>query len=174
MKDPTPNAPSNPVAKIETTTPNWIRPYITETREISYGGQTYSYLIINEEEFGKKVSLPKTFASYSKEGLISISSNYPERYRELGLTHEIRERTEHQDESGCCLVCLKIELEDLEKTELDKKEYIQFRLGFFEDLINYYDEKERTEYENNLLENLIQSKNYLIEVLGRISIKDNI
>ncbi|MEI7513003.1 MAG: hypothetical protein WCJ74_00075 [bacterium] len=168
IKDPTPNTLSNPVVKIETTKPNWIEKFVIDTREVTHEGKTYSYLVVNEEEFGKKVSIPKTFASYSKEGLISISSNYPEKYRELGLTHEIREHNEHTGENGCCLVCLKTELEDLEKTELDKKEYIQFRLGFFEDLVNYYDEKERAEYENNLLENLIQSKNYLIEVLSSI------
>ena len=168
MKNPTPNTIANPVTKIETTKPSWIEEFVIETRDVTHEGQTYSYLVVNEEEFGKKFKIPKTFASYSEQGLISISSNYPEQYKELGITHEIREHNEHKGENGCCLACLKTELEDLEKTELDKKEYIQFRLGFFEHLVNYYSEKTRAGNEDAILANLTQSRNYLIDILGQL------
>ena len=168
MKDPNPNTIGNPIVKIETIIPSWAKQYIEEIRELGHDGITYTYLVIKEDELGKVANVPKTFASYSKEGLISVSSNYPEQYRELGLAHEIREHNEHKGEKGCCLICLKSELQDLEKTELNKKEYVQFRLEFFNDLVSFYEGKSRDVGEDSLLENLVMSRDYLIEVLNTL------
>ena len=170
MQDPNQDqeqqVPNNEGKRIETIIPTWIEPYVIEVKELKYGDVVYTYIVV-DAEISKRMTTPRIFTIF-RGGVMAVSSNYPEEYREIGLIHEIREFTELQGEGEmACLDALKAELETMGKAGIEPEKYNRFRLEFFEGLIAYYEGKERDEIEDEFLKKIRHSYEHLKGLLSK-------
>jgi hypothetical protein len=122
---------------ISTKVPEWATPFVIGRATLCYDGKEYEYLIISSA--AQKIGTPALFAMYIS-GAMGVSDTYPEKYRELGLIHEIMEMGyESPIPETACVESLKKELQLAESQGIDMLEYVAFRTRFFSGLIEYYE-----------------------------------
>ncbi len=145
---------------MKTTTPSWIEPYITSYATLTLDGEEHTYAIIDRHSLSRKHNVPEVFAICSAEGVIAISDTYPEEYRELGITHEIKEFLDEDKCDHVCVRALQQELQLAKDKGLDMRKYVEFRISFFRQIVWYY-ERALTETPG-MLEKLRLSYSYLL------------
>lgn len=145
-------------------TPEWLKPYVIEVKEFAFENEVFPYAVISSD-LGSAHN-PPPFFTIIKNSFLGINDSYPEHLRTLGLIHEILEARGEQDEYSCYRALCE-ELRLAEEGGFDMKEYIPFRIRFFEGTIAHYENKEeRTEYEDALLVRLGHSHNHLLTLQG--------
>ncbi|MDA8611485.1 hypothetical protein N9L18_01305 [Candidatus Pacebacteria bacterium] len=144
---------------IKTLIPDWLEPFVLRTATLKFEGVTYEYAIVRTD-FSETAGCPEMFTTYS-EGLLAVSDAYPDKIREIGLIHEIIEDPDRSTDKHDCVNTLKRELEMAKEQGLDIPEYTRFRTQFFDDMVLYYEKKERTEKEDFILAKLRYSQRHL-------------
>jgi len=143
--------------------PNYLVRYVKGTRTLQHKGKTYCYFVVSAA-FGVDNNAPRVFTICTKDDhILMISDEYPEEYRELGLIHEIIEYIDFAEKTGehVCKKALQAELLLAEKQVSDFSEYKTFRLGFFEAMVEYYENKDRTPEEDQTLKGMKHSLEHL-------------
>jgi hypothetical protein len=151
---------------IETKIPENFEEFVLEKGKLKLDDQEYTYAVMDQEglkgKFGDRI--PVMFASGDR-GMISISENYPEEYRELGLKHEIYEFfTCDSNKPTCCLESLKKELVIAKEEVGNIAEYVTFRRKFFGDLITFYEGQPDWDGKEQFLNKLRLSFDYLCDL----------
>lgn len=138
--------------------------HLIELLEVVYADRVYIYALVSSE-LAKKQGAPAVF-TIMKGGVIAISDTYPEKWRNLGLIHEIMD-SNGRLHAHSCVESLKTELEMAEYFRFDMEAYTAFRLKFFTDLIAFYKKSPDFEGRSGLIHRLEHSKRHLenLEVL---------
>lgn len=147
---------------IESKIPNWQGVPVVGAGELTFNGNTYKYCVLNTGAFLK-------LATICKDGVLAVSADYPEKYRELALIHELIEFTSWQGadrKRDCsCLAALRQELSIAQNRGIDMDEYIRLRLEFFEGVVIHYEGRKNardfTEEELEILEHVTASRDHL-------------
>lgn len=147
---------------IETQIPNWQGIPVVEMGSLTFNGALYTYCVLDTRLLLK-------FATICKDGILAISADYPKKYRELALIHELIEFTSWQEKDRkrvcSCQSALQQELGIAQNRGIDMGEYIRLRLEFFEGVANYYEGRtssgEATEEEWEIFRNIIASRDHL-------------
>ena len=144
-------------------TPEWAQKYEIGEDAFWLHDTWYQYAILSTERFCVDYpSVPNMFAMNSN-GFLAISDSYPAPYRRLAILHEAKEFSEPLDEDSCARA-LEYELKQAPLLQVyDMSAYLEFRRGFFEKIIAYYEMKERDDKEDALLARLHKSRQYLEE-----------
>jgi len=103
-----------------------------KTRTIRFDGKDREYDVVNRN---LGADCPRWFISYGN-GLPFISDEVPEEYMDHMVFHELYEfETLANHGEGKCLESLKAELERVPEDQ--RKDYMNFRKGVFESLVQY-------------------------------------
>jgi hypothetical protein len=141
-----------------------IQPFVKERKKFLFLGVTHEYLVV-DAEFGKQHGVPNHF-TICKNGVLAVSDEYPEQYRELGLIHELIEHSLPQSISVCKDALIE-ELILAEERNLDLAEYIEFRTEFFEKMLAYYKGQDasplNTEFVNRLTQSVEHLRSYYLD-----------
>jgi|SRR3989344_3741952 len=167
-----------------TTPPEWLKPeYIAEKNSFWLHNTSYEYAVIDtakirddqEEKLeNERLVLPDVFVIRT-DGFLAVSDTYPEPYRELAIIHEVREFSsiaKSADDGvgeNACAEALAFELDQAKFFRLyakDMSAYYEFRQSFFNKLISFYEQYEKTPEQEALLARMRHSLDYLDECIG--------
>ena len=151
-------------------TPEWAEKYKVGEDAFWLHDVWYQYAILSSEKLrADDPTIPEIFAM-NLDGFLAVSDTYPKQYRNLGILHEAKEFSGPLDE-GSCARTLEYELGQASLLQVySMSEYLRFRLGFFEKIIAYYENKERNEKEEALLSRLYKSREYLEKSIQTIEV----
>jgi hypothetical protein len=141
-----------------TQTPKWIARFVKLRASFLYNNETHEYVVV-DPEIALIQGAPPVF-TICKNGVLAVSSDYPEEWRGLGLIHEIVEQGMPQDDN-MCLEALKVELELAQQLKIDMVAYVTFRNMFFRNLLNFYTNCDDFSGRVDLVKRLSQSLDHL-------------
>jgi hypothetical protein len=147
---------------IETAVPNWQGIPVLGMSKLVFNGYVYTYCVLDTSALLK-------LATICKDGVLAVSADYPEEYRELALIHELLEfaswQGSHRTRQCSCMGALEQELDIAKNRGADMNKYLKLRLEFFDGVTGYYEERQSaggmTEEEREILEHVAQSRDHL-------------
>lgn len=162
------------MALIETKVPRrmsrHVREYGTFRIEPFPDGDEYQFAVVRPR-YGKILGLPEIFIICTDDGILAISENYPEDWREVGLMYAILgcraffvENKDSERNEDAWLKVIEDELQIARNLSFDTSAYLPFREKFFAGLVEYYEKKgkeKRTPEEETLLSYFAKIRDHL-------------